>query len=387
MTQNKRHNILFTDSEPFEFIKAQLSLLSDTGRLFVVSTGKILEITGLSETLKELEKSGKCFIHILKTDGEKCKSFSNVNLVLKKLTDMGFGKNDILIGIGGGTITDLSGFSASIYKRGMRLAFIPTTLLCMIDASIGGKNAVNISRTKNAAGTFYNPEKIFIIPDLLKSLPANEMANGMFEALKYGLLFSKSLVTAINQKNFNFTNYNLKSKSELIRIIKQCVQFKQEIVNADYLDKGCRMLLNAGHTFGHAIESVSNNKISHGAAVGLGLYFETTIGRELGIIQDKHNISEIISNLISFFEKSGNAGLIQKWQNLIKTSKLEKYIINDKKAGTSISAAKNTAVHSTAENHVKIKIPFITKIGRAEIIEIDFNNELLPFLKNIKAVF
>jgi len=175
-----------------------------------------------------------------------------------------YDKETLLIGIGGGITTDICGFIAATYYRGIDFMLVPTTLLAMIDSAIGGKNGVNTLFGKNLIGTFYQPLYVFVDQEVLVTLPEKEKQNGMAEMMKYGLLFDEDIL-----------------KMSLEKAIKRAIEIKMKIVEEDFRDVGKRQLLNFGHTIGHAVEKASNYKISHGQAIYFGMLVESFISYKL----------------------------------------------------------------------------------------------------------
>ena len=228
-------------------------------------------------------------------DSPKCKSENQLKEILKFLIINKCNKNSLIIGIGGGSVSDIVGFSASIYMRGINHVIIPTTLLGMVDAAIGGKTAIDFNDIKNLIGTFKHPEKILIFPDFLLSLPKNEIINGFAEIIKYALIMDKNLFNFIdNNKDSIFFKTKFQDLNE---IIIKCIKHKISIVEKDELDKNYRQILNFGHTAGHAIESYFDFKISHGVAVLYGIKVATKMSLELNKINI--DIYDRIINLIN----------------------------------------------------------------------------------------
>ena len=192
--------------------------------------------------------------------GEQYKNLQTVQRIWKTLLKHHADRNALLINLGGGTITDLGGFAASTYKRGIKFINIPTTLLAMVDASIGGKTGIDFGGAKNQIGTFAESEAVLVKPDFLITLPPMELLSGLAEMLKYGFVVDANLL------NVNLENY----QQHIIR----CGEIKREIVAQDPTEKGLRKILNFGHTFGHAIEShclTTDYPLLHGEAVALGM--------------------------------------------------------------------------------------------------------------------
>ncbi len=225
--------------------------------------------------------------------GEQAKSQETKSLIEQKLFEGGYGRDTTLIAMGGGATTDIVGFIASTYLRGVDLIFIPTTLLAMIDAAIGGKTAINTSFGKNLLGTFYHPRAILIDPKMLTSLPEKELMNGLAESLKMGLILDFALWELI-EKNLPNETFFLKDPSFILRNIED----KMSIVQQDPLETGMRRILNFGHTIGHAIEALSHYEMAHGKAVALGCLVEAHLSKELGYLscEDFERILSLYSN-------------------------------------------------------------------------------------------
>ncbi len=216
--------------------------------------------------------------------GEKSKNLQTVEKTAEKLLSLGVTRSDTLIGLGGGMTTDLTGMLASLYMRGMNLIQIPTTLLGMVDASIGGKTGVNLKMGKNLLGTFNQPEKIIINPVFLQTLPEHELKNGIAEIIKYGVIRDAKLFKILEQEKEKILKLDQKT---LNTILDRSIEIKVGIVTKDERENGIRMLLNYGHTIGHAIEKVSEYKISHGEAIAIGMVEENTWAIKEGIFSEK----------------------------------------------------------------------------------------------------
>lgn len=218
---------------------------------------------------------------------EENKTFGTVVEIERWLMDCGADRNAILLGIGGGITTDITGFTASIYKRGIRFAFVPTTLLSQVDAAIGGKNGVNLDSFKNMIGVIRQPEAVFICPEPLETLPYPQIVSGAAELLKTFIIDnSKGLydmavetLSGIRQAGGNITGYSEK----LNGLIAEAALIKAGIAGRDPYEKGERRLLNLGHTFAHAIEKLSREKISHGEAVSVGMILAARLAGKVGI--------------------------------------------------------------------------------------------------------
>lgn len=203
----------------------------------------------------------------LLTAGEEIKQLAIAEAIINEWLGLSLPKNTVVLCIGGGTITDLGGFVASIYKRGLRVVNIPTSLMAMTDASIGGKNALNIGTIKNQIGTFHPPLFTYVVPEFLKTLPENEMASGYAEMMKHGLLEGKNLL----KKMLNTIPNTVPPSTTLL---VDSIRIKMQIVASDPTEKNKRLFLNLGHTFGHAYEgfyAATGQPIAHGHAIAIGL--------------------------------------------------------------------------------------------------------------------
>ncbi len=243
--------------------------------------------------------------------GEEYKNISTCNLIWEQLTINNFDRNSLLINLGGGVIGDMGGFCAATYKRGLEFIHIPTTLLAMVDASVGGKLGIDFKGFKNQIGLFNNPKAVLISPEFLETLAENELKSGFSEVVKHALISDNSLWVKLKNTPFNELDWE--------SIINTSVQIKNKIVLADPFEKGERKKLNFGHTFGHAIESYYLEKgtpISHGEAVFMGMILETEISD-----LSETNKNEIKNYILSNFALPYTP----------KKSSLHKFLINDKK--------------------------------------------------------
>jgi len=217
--------------------------------------------------------------------GEKAKSRETEQNLIDELFKMGCGRDTLLIALGGGVTTDLVGFVASVYMRGVPLILIPTTLLAIVDAAIGGKTAIDTPYGKNLIGTIYSPKAIFADLDTLRTLPEKEWLNGFAEILKMGLIYDSSIWQKKGVKNDE--------------LILKAVQGKIAIVEQDPTELGFRRILNFGHTIGHAIEAISQYEMPHGEAVALGCVLEAHLSMHLGYLSER-DFEQILGSFSSF---------------------------------------------------------------------------------------
>lgn len=231
---------------------------------------------------------GTEFQHVIAIQpGEINKQLYSAEYILKELIEKGVGKNHLIVGLGGGVVTDIAGFVASVYRRGSRLIQIPTSLMGMVDAAIGGKTGVDLLNFKNYVGTFYRPEAIIIHPGFLETLDELEKRSAFAEIIKIAVMCDSELYGL------------LESRTPIEVLIKNCARLKMQIVEKDPYDRGERQKLNFGHTIGHAYESFrlsAGDPIHHGFAVGVGMIEELKIAVRLGLIND--HLSNRISSLI-----------------------------------------------------------------------------------------
>lgn len=217
--------------------------------------------------------------------GEETKSLTDLGRVLDFLAAQKMDRTSVVCAVGGGVIGDLGGFAAAAYLRGIDFIQIPTTLLAMVDSSVGGKTGINLSAGKNLVGAFHQPRAVYIATGLLATLPAREFAAGMAEVIKYGLLGDQALFAQLEK-----TPLTPKS-AELAEVIRRCCALKARIVEADERElaaEGGRALLNLGHTFGHAIEQVTGyGSYLHGEAVAIGLCAAGRLSQKLGYLSAK----------------------------------------------------------------------------------------------------
>lgn len=234
----------------------------------------------IDNNLQHITEHFKQFPLFFFKSSEKKKTLESVVEIAQWLLDKGADRNALVLGVGGGITTDVTGFAASIYKRGVKFAFVPTTLLAQVDASIGGKNGVNFLSYKNILGTITQPEWIFICPQLLATLPENEFKAGIAEVLKTFILFDKeyyrkavgyfSAIAPKDGETYGTAAVGLDG-SLLTEIIGKCAKYKSEVVERDEFERGERRMLNLGHTFAHSIEKLAGGEISHGYAVSMGM--------------------------------------------------------------------------------------------------------------------
>ncbi len=213
--------------------------------------------------------------------GEDSKDIATIVSLTGQLLKMEAGRDAILVGLGGGVITDITGFLGSVYMRGVRFGFVPTSLLGMVDAAIGGKNGVNTGLHKNMLGTIRQPDFIFYDSAFLHTLPDAEWSNGFAEVIKYACIFDAALFEELSGNDINFYKNDT---AALDKLIARCAGWKNKTVAEDEQEQGIRKLLNFGHTVGHAIEKLYG--LSHGQAVAIGMVAAARISDSINNTHD-----------------------------------------------------------------------------------------------------
>lgn len=282
----------------------------------VIITDPLVAQLWFSSVKTALGKLGVASKIIIVQRGERAKTFSVYRRVLKELIEFNFTRKSLIIGFGGGSVCDLSGFIASTYMRGVPLILIPTTLLAQVDAAIGGKNGINFIG-KNMIGTFYHPLKIIIDPNVLITLDRRDYRSGLAEVIKSAVIMDEEFFRELerNAKNLRDPNSDL-----LTHVITKSIQLKVKVVEADYKESNLRMILNYGHTIGHALEKSSGFRIRHGYAVSIGMVIEAFIAtRILGFAEDDVlRISNLLKSLGLPTKLSSNSEVLMKNMELDK---------------------------------------------------------------------
>jgi len=282
--------------------------------------------------------------------GESQKNWQSVETILKAASDAQIGRDGLFIGIGGGVITDLSAFAASIYMRGCALALVSTTLLGMVDASVGGKTGFDLFGVKNLAGTFYPASRVYLPLESLASLPPAEWKSGMAELIKTAILEGDGFLALVEELG-GCSAGGAVTNTAIAACIKRAVEFKGRIVEEDPFEKGSRrILLNLGHTFGHALEAaVGLGRITHGEAVAWGIARSCELGLALGVCPPAR--AKRITALLSAFDyetraphplATGAAGTAEIIQALGSDKKKRRgklvFIVPDEKSAVPVTA-------------------------------------------------
>lgn len=229
--------------------------------------------------------------------GERHKRLASVEALAQQLSIAGADRDALLLAFGGGVIGDITGFLAAIYMRGIRYVQIPTTLLAQVDSSIGGKTGVNLLTGKNLIGSFHHPQAVLADTDVLRTLPPAQLCAGLQESIKAGIIYDARLFRFMEQNAESLLNKKGPDAKSLTRVVAASVRVKADIVSQDEKESGLRMILNFGHTIGHAIESATNYKqLLHGEAVGWGSIAAVNVARARNTLTQKD--ADRITNLI-----------------------------------------------------------------------------------------
>lgn len=265
------------------------TLTSKPGRkVLLVSNPTIFEHYG-DRAITSLTQAGFEVAHHLIPDGEQYKTLTSIQQVYDTAIAQRLERSSTMVALGGGVIGDMTGFAAATWLRGISFVQVPTSLLAMVDASIGGKTGVNHPQGKNLIGAFHQPRMVLIDPHLLQTLPAREFRAGMAEVIKYGVIWDQALFTQL-EASLTLDNYHDLSAELLQAILQHSAQAKADVVQQDEKEAGLRAILNYGHTIGHAIESLMNYAgINHGEAVAIGMIAAGELALELGLWEQTAN--------------------------------------------------------------------------------------------------
>ena len=263
------------------------------GKDIAIVTNEVVAPLYLNE-ISDLFSNMNVIEYIL-PDGEQEKKLKTVHKIIDRLMEAGLGRDSTLIALGGGVVGDITGFTASIFMRGINFIQIPTTLLAQVDASVGGKTAVNHKSGKNLIGSFYQPQCVICDSIFLATLEATEISAGLAEIIKYGLIFDSEFFQWL-QKNMQQILSN--DRAAVDYVIQRSCAIKAEIVAQDEKEQSVRALLNFGHTFGHAIEKLTGyGNWTHGDAVAVGMVLAARLSENMSLItpEDVQNIEEILT--------------------------------------------------------------------------------------------
>lgn len=226
-----------------------------------------------------LETAGYRVATIVFPAGEEHKRFCTLETLLEGLAEAELSRDDVVVALGGGVTGDMAGLAAALYLRGIQVAQIPTSLLAMVDSSVGGKTAVDLSTGKNLAGAFLQPSVVIADATCLRTLSHELLTDSCGEVIKHGVLADPDLFDSITNRPVNSPDY---TDEELARVVARNVEIKRDVVNADEHERGLRQTLNLGHTLGHAVEAASDYELGHGSSVAIGLCCVARAAEKLG---------------------------------------------------------------------------------------------------------
>ena len=295
--------------------------LRPLGEKFVVITDHLVAVLYGHFLEKKLTQEGLQTLLLSFQAGEERKTRSTKEELEDRMVAAGCGRDTCVIALGGGVVTDLAGFIASTYCRGVPLITIPTSLMAMVDAAIGGKNGVNVPQGKNKIGSIYQPLKVWMDPSLLHTLPSQEFAQGIVEIIKHGLIADAAFVGFLEEE----MDAILQRETPVLEqaIFTSC-QLKKEIVEKDEKEHGKRVVLNFGHTVGHALEQITRYGLAHGDAVAVGLLMESYLATQLGSLS--------LSSFERIFRILNRSGCCLKWPHGISWERFQEAMREDKKA-------------------------------------------------------
>lgn len=278
------------------------SLMSDSETLsryllkkrILIVTNETVAPLYLNQVQDTMASFGEVYSVIL-PDGEQFKDLRHLDAIFSALLQRNYGRDSVLVALGGGVIGDMTGFAAACYQRGIDFIQIPTTLLSQVDSSVGGKTAVNHPLGKNMIGAFYQPQIVIIDTDCLKTLPAREFAAGMAEVIKYGIMWDAEFFQWLED---NVQALKSLDTQALVYVISRCCEIKADVVSQDETEQGVRALLNLGHTFGHAIEAeMGYGNWLHGEAVAAGTVLAAQTAKSLGLVDES-----IVRRIVQLFQ-------------------------------------------------------------------------------------
>jgi len=273
----------------------EMSRLRVGTKVAVVTNPTVNKLYGKT-VLTSLAAAGFTSMPVEIPDGEQHKTLDWANAIFTALLINTFDRRSPLVALGGGVIGDLTGFAASSYMRGVPFVQVPTTLLAMVDSSVGGKTGVNHPLGKNMIGAFYQPRLVLMDLDVLKTLPKEELLSGMAEVIKYGVIWDRELFDFLEKNREKILNLE---EGPLGHIVRRSCEIKADVVSKDEREGGLRAILNFGHTVGHAVETLSDYASRHGEAVAIGMVYAAKLAHRTGLCDAR--IPERIEKLINAY--------------------------------------------------------------------------------------
>src|ERR1700719_135760 len=270
--------------------EGEIAKLGEFSSVHVLTSPKVWRAAGKA-VKPAIPRDALKNVHLF-DDAETKKNMRTVEALCRKLTRSGADRKSLIIAVGGGVVGDVAGVVAASYLRSVALVHVPTTLVAQVDSSIGGKTGVNLREGKNLVGAFYPPRLVVIDTDLLRTLPERQFRSGIAEVIKYGVIADPELFAYLKQ---SMDRVLRRVADALAHIIPRCVEIKADVVSRDERESEIREILNFGHTFGHALESVTKyRRYLHGEAVAWGMIAAALLGRELGITRND-DVSRVAS--------------------------------------------------------------------------------------------
>ena len=251
----------------------------------ILSDDKVFPLYG-KVVADALKAAGFSTVSHVIPNGEQSKTLAGVTAFIDRMVQAQVTRTDMVLALGGGVVGDMAGFAAAIYLRGIPYIQVPTTLLAAVDSSVGGKTAVDISAGKNLVGAFHQPALVYLDTETLNTLDPAVMRDGFAEVIKYGIILDSKLFDTVSKPG----------SFDLTSVIARCIEIKRDVVEQDEFDKGLRGLLNLGHTFGHAIEKLSDFTITHGSAVARGMIIAAKVARTYGFTDYTDIITKVVKD-------------------------------------------------------------------------------------------
>lgn len=281
----------------------RLDFVPQTSRMILITDENVNRLAG-DKVLTILRQAGFQVDSAVIKGGEECKNMATLTSLLEQMVAFGLDRKSTVIALGGGIVGDIAGFAAATYMRGIACIQIPTTLLAQVDSSVGGKTGVNLPQGKNLVGAFFQPGLVFVDVDFIQTLPEREFLTGLAEVIKYGIIRDHEFFAYLED---NMAEIKARDNQCLIHIVNRCCAIKADIVAQDETESGLRALLNLGHTFGHAFETLTNyQQYTHGEAVAIGMVCAGYLASHLGLLSRKDLVR--INNILRGYGLPVNFG-------------------------------------------------------------------------------
>jgi len=292
------------------------------GQKIAVVVNPTVKALYAKQVMESLKAQGFMAMVIVIPDGEQHKDLDWANAIYTSLLTNAFDRRSLIVALGGGVIGDLAGFAAATYMRGIPFVQVPTTLLAMVDSSVGGKTGVNHPMGKNMIGAFHQPQKVLMDLEVLKTLPKEEFLSGMAEVIKYGVIWDGAFFDYLDNNRDRILGLD---RDALIHVIRRSCEIKAEVVGKDEREGGLRAILNFGHTVGHAIEKAENYTMRHGEAVAIGMVYASRLAFATGLCDA--SVPERVEKLIASYGLPTNLRSLSRKptvQGLMDTMQIDK---------------------------------------------------------------